>query len=59
MAVFKHKKKFKEKHKLSRNYDSPVVTHAKPSSENKDVYDQKYNTYISIFPELQKKYENK
>ena len=46
---------FKKKHDLSKRYDYPGVTHVKPSRENKDVYDQKYHTYISLFPENQDK----
>ena len=42
-----------ETHKTIYNYRSNGIQNIKPSRENKEIYDQKYHTFFSLFPELE------
>ena len=41
------------KHKSMYSYQSNGIRNIKPSRENKELYDQKFHTFISLFPELE------
>ena len=41
------------KHKTLNRYDRNKIINTKPSRENKELYDRKYHSFTSLFPELE------
>ena len=41
------------KHEILKKYDTNGVTNIKPSRENPEIYERKYHSFVSLFPELE------